>query len=243
MNHLIKFIFGLSLALTLSGCYIGNQTVYLPTPVATGTSDTISGYYLANPSSLKFYATEVQTIEKDAPVTQIPAEITQDFTNPLIFVINDYTSGASVLAAPDATSGFPVTVNTTTLALSYSATTRSATFWQDPKCTSSVLIKESGTLTQNANVAAPAGNTYPLKGSLQLTLQVITRLQGNCTASFVAMYACYQESTQCGGTSTKTNLSLQGEVIHIFAPWINSGTIQASDIPNLTGYAYEVTYQ
>ncbi len=236
----------LGLAMICSSCRLGNLIIpgtNSPTSASNNTpTSSTNGFYVTQPKSLKFYATLSATVEKDAPTDQIPHFISQYITNPVALWVTDASSGLAGLAAPTGTQGFPIYLDSSNH-LSYSQTTTPRTFWQDPACQRNLLVNETGTILPNPGVTSPPDNTLPLSGSILLTVQIINQFQGTCAPSFSAMHQCYLDSTQCGGTDSNANATLQAQVIELFAPWIQSQTIQTSDIPNLSGYAYEVSYQ
>ncbi len=236
----LKYLWLCGLSMTLSSCRFGN--LLIPSSNSnTTSSDKVSGFYVAQPQSLKFYATLTSTIEKDAPTDQIPNLLSKYITNPVALILENSATGLAGLTSPTGTQAFPVLVDSANH-LNYLASTTPQKFWQDANCQKYLQISETGTVTQNPGVTPPIGNTYRLSGSIQLTIQVITQFQGDCSPSFQAMHQCYLDSSQCGGSDPSSNASLQAQAIQIFAPWINSQTIQVSDIPNLTNYAYEVSY-
>ena len=234
------------LTLSLSGCHLGNYRI----PGATNqnanpsqsSSDGVSGLYVTEPQSLKFYATFTNTIERAASTSLIPNLLSQRITNPVALLLQDANTGAAILASPTGTHGFPVTMDRD-MNLTYNSSTSPQTLWLDPNCKRYLQVGESGKITKDSSIPNPTSNHYRLSGSLQLTVQIIYQFQGDCAPSLQAIYQCYMDSSQCGGTDSTSNLDLQAVAIRMFTPWIESQTIQVSDIPHLSNYAYEVIYQ
>lgn len=245
---MIRFRSG-TLALSLfllSGCRLGN--LFLPgnsnsNSYSSGrSSDGVSGYYVAEPQTLKFYATQTNTIEKDASLDQIPALIGQYISNPVALILQDPSTGQAAFTTPQGSQGFPTNVDSN-LKINFLGTTQPKLFWMDPACKKHLEVSESGQVIRSNQVVAPFGNKLPLAGKIELTIQVIYQFEGDCTASFSAIHLCYLDSNQCGGSDSKTNSQLQAIAVKTFAPWIDSQTIQVSDIPYLTQLSYEVSYQ
>jgi hypothetical protein len=240
LNRIVFTVFTLS----LSGCYLGNYRILGTSSQSanSSSSDGVSGFYVTEPQSLKFYATFTNTIERAASTSLIPNLLSQRITNPVALLLQDANTGAAILAAPTGTDGFPVTVDRD-MNLTYNSSTSPQTLWLDPNCKRYLQVGESGKVTKDPSITNPSGNTHRLSGSLQLTVQVIYQFQGDCAPSLQSIYQCYMDSSQCGGTNVTANLDLQALVVRMFAPWIESQTIQISDIPHLSNYAYEVEYR
>jgi hypothetical protein len=165
-------------------------------------------------------------------------------TNPVAFIVQDATTGYSALTSP-ASNGkvaLPVYLNSD-LSLGYDVITSDSTYWTDPACTNRIEFSSWGKLDPNPNIQSPAGNSYPLSGGIEISFQVITQLKGNCTPTLQFMMNCYNDLTQCGGSSNTDNLQIQQEIFGIFDPMIQAQVIRVSDIPNLINYAYIVSYE
>jgi len=219
-----------------SGCRVGDQVVAQPNP------DQYSGFYLAQPQELKFTATTDKTLSKDAPLSSIPTEIGQYISNPVAFLLQDLKTGSAVLADPAGSQGFPITFNPD-LTLTYQGTTTPSTFWHDKECQTYLEVLENGTLSKTVTGHIPAGNTRKIMGEIHLTVQVNTLFNGNCRATFQSLANCYQDASQCEGSSSTENLQNQSAVIENFRPLLESETITPADIANLVNYSYEVSYQ
>ena len=231
-----------------SGCFFGNYQSPQPNP------DQTSGYYVTLPQSLTFFATtQSGTQTKSADLSLIPSDVGQYLTNPVMVIMQSLSTGSAALTSPAlaaANSGnipyLPINIATPAAndsPLSYSQTSAPGTFWTDPNCQSTFDLVESGTLTQTTAVMPPAGNTLPLKGELQLTLRLVTQLTGNCGPTLQTIADCYQDATQCGGTTSDQNQQIQTQVQTLFGPYIESEALALADLPTLSEYAFEVSYQ
>ncbi len=228
-----------------SGCRLGDQIVNAPSP----NPDRYSGYYMTQPQTLKFYATTTDTLEKEAATSLIPSEIGQFMTNPVAFLLFDPATGKAGLADPQGKSALPTLLKASDHSLSYNGVTSATTYWRDPACQSYLEISEDGSLSPSTSTPTstpstlPTENSLPIAGEIQITIRVTTQFQGNCTPTFLELSQCYQDPTQCGGSSDAENLQIQTVVMNAFAPWIQSQVMTATDIPILTNFAYEVFYQ
>jgi hypothetical protein len=231
----------LGLIPAFSGCRLGNQTIY-PEVNQKRSLGPINGYYVANPTTLTLYATTTQTQMKSAPITQIPEMISKTITNPVGIAIQNGLTGEAVFFSPSTNLAFPIDIQPN-MRLTYARDTTQKTFWKDPDCQKYLQIYQDGQVLINPSVSPPPGTTLSLAGSIQLSIQIIHTFEGNCAPTFQSLYLCYQNSTQCGGSDPVTNTHLQAKVIQTFAPWIQSQTIEVSDIPHLTNFAFEVSYQ
>ena len=231
-SYALSGVLALVASWALSGCYFGNRTVNQPVQ-----GDGVTGYYETQPQSLQYCASAPSEKCVSAPTNQIPSDYTSIFTNPVLLELQDAASGqAGIFPYPTPTnaSGIGVTIGANqTFGTNQTA---SGTLWDDPACTreddqlvDGSFTKTNGPWTSNTPEIAKSGR-------IQLTLAYTITLSGTCTASLQAMANCYNDSTQCGSHS-------QSDVQSLFGPYIAAGAMAATDIPNLTALAYEMSYQ
>lgn len=241
------FLFG-ALAIVLSwatsGCLIGNRVENQP----KSDSDPYSGYYVLEPRTLIFStSTQSGILQKSASLSLIPQQVGKFLTNPLLLYLRNLDTGSAGLTAPALASSdnpphLPITVNKD-FTISFSGTSSSSTYWMDPDCQSKFDLLESGKISKDPSVSNPPGNTLKLSGELQLTLQLVNHLTGHCDPTLQAVASCYQDVTHCGGSTSDENDQIHTQVLAIFSPYIQSGALTLTDLPTLTEYAYEVSYQ
>ncbi len=205
----------------LSGCYFGNRTVNQPVQ-----GDGVTGTYATLPQTLQYCASVASSSNEKCvyvSTSQIPADYTSIFTNPVALELaNASTGDAWILPypTPPNSNGIEVTVGSNQ---TFSSPPASATntLWDDPACSRE----------DNEGVEGSFGS-----GRVEFTLTYTIEFTGNCAASLQAMANCYNDATQCGTHS-------QSDAQSLFEPFIDATAMSASDIPNLTGLAYEMVYQ
>ncbi|MFZ9595487.1 MAG: hypothetical protein ACO3A2_05355 [Bdellovibrionia bacterium] len=241
----VTFFLSASIAVFLSwatsGCRMGN---FQQTRSRSSGSDSISGYYATSPDTLKFYvATTTGLIEKSAPLTLLPSEMTQVVTNPVALILTQASTGAARLINPTGQSYLPIFVNSDQT-LSYAGNSEPAPFFLDPACKSSLEIVEWGKVNPNRDASlAPSSPTLALLGTLELTVQVMKTLSGECEATLLQLSACAQSAQNCGGTTEAQNQELHTWAEELFEPWILSGALSLADLPQMHAFAYEVTFK
>ncbi len=228
----IAIILSFAISGALTSCYFGNREVNQ----TSSNPDTISGLYNTQPQTLQFCATVNGTTncKSASPTSQVPAEVSQEMTNPVAVLMQDLSTGLAVFSDPTNTGSLPtlpVTVNSNQ-SLAYNEQTSPAQVWNDPSCTSTESLQENGSLSGG-----------PGSGRVAVTIQIVTTFDGTCGPTLQSIYNCYQDSTQCGGTSTSTNQQTQSQWQTMFNPYIQTAAMTATDIPNVANIAYEVTYQ
>ena len=123
----------------------------------------------------------------------------------------------------------------------------SGTLWDSSSCTLTELLEIQGAfqgLGTTASTIDIDGYDLPLTGRLPMTIQVEYRIEGTtCSTSLQEMYSCYQNVSNCMGSSASDQSTNQQTVINLFDPFIQAGAMGASDIPNVTDLAQEMQYQ
>jgi hypothetical protein len=236
-----KFTVTFTLALTLtlnSSCRLGTQTEKAAPPPAP-----LTGYYLASPQSLKLSVTTTDNAltHDNVPTDSIPSELAKTFSNPVIFKLQNATTGEAFIASNEGKAALPINIDSK-LNLSFKGATSPQTYWIDPECLTSLQIIETGKLIQNAALPSPNGFPYPVSGRIDLKVQVTHFFDGDCTATFQTVVNCYLDPLQCGGQTAQENLTLQAYLESTFAPFIENNLITSGDIPKIVNYGYEVIY-
>jgi hypothetical protein len=230
-----------ALALTLSGCRVGNYVVEPPG------ADTISGYYETAPQRLQVCAQLGTTTQAsacvDANPSQVPAFLSVVVSNPVALIMSDLTHGYAFLVNPATRQQLPLDVSTTdNQTLSFNGNTGTQTLWMDPACSRQLYVQEQGSI----NLTDPtrnSGSSLKITGRLDLVVDMAYSFDGSCAASLVAMQSCYTDRTQCGGSSDADNQNLQAAVNGVFGDFIQAGAMSATDIGQVVGLGYTVTYQ
>jgi hypothetical protein len=234
--------------LSLSGCVFGNHTVSGPVnnPLSGILGDTISGYYATEPQTYQVSATVGgTTATEDASINYLPAQITDQFTNPIAFKIAG--SGVAELFNPlDESDGFEFTYNTGN-SFNFGGTWTSAPLWDSTQCTltQNVVIQgEFEPLGTTPITETLDGNAIPITGRMTMSLQIQYSIEGTtCTNSLQEMYNCYQNVTTCMGSDSNTQLGNQQVVDSLFNPFIQSGAMTPADIETVTGMTAQIQYQ
>lgn len=219
-----------------SGCRFGSHIENPPDP------DQITGYYQAIPQALTFYATTTNTIQQTASVSLVPGEISEVMTNPVALKMDNLATGAARWISPINRVALPVNVSSD-LTVSLRGATSPVTLWDDADCKTYLEISESGKLIKTQNVTQVPGSNLPLSGKTQVTFQVVNQLKGDCTGTLKRMADCLDNVTQCGESTAAESLAVQAQILELFNPWLKSGTVAISDIPDLVNFAYEVNYE
>jgi hypothetical protein len=230
-----------TLLLTLSGCRFGNRIERADTSAAS--QDPISGYYATQAQSVTFCAESATTECGQASASEIPTFIRATMTNPVILYLSD-SDGSGLLLANDGSDYGIATTFKSLSEIEHVSQSDAETLWLDPACTRTAILQEVGSFSANSSK-----RTMSDPGSLSLTFTYYEMFDGDCTATFTQLQACMNDATQCSETpgspsETLEELAeLQETVSNFFGPYLESGALNASDIPQLKTFAFEVTYQ
>jgi hypothetical protein len=226
------------MATVLTGCRFGNYTSPSTPP------DPVSGYYDANPQTLKFCATHGATQCASANASQVPAFIADEITNPVALILQDASTGDAVFTAPSGGhTALPVWLKDDNVTLYYTNNTSASTLWRNSGCKTTTYLSENGSIVPGGGHAV-SGSTRLTQGSITLQIQVTETFDGPaCPSELQSMSNCYQDSTQCGDPDAGRNQQLQAKVQDFFESYIQAGVMAASDIPSVSNIAYEVHYQ
>jgi hypothetical protein len=238
LAHFLRFTIFAVFSCGIFGCRIGNQIIQNQTQK----EDQLSGFYLTQPHSLTFYVTTLNTRHQNAPISMIPSVISQHITNPVGLIMKDLITGEAEITSADGTNAFPIFVNQDR-SLSFQGVTSKNTFWMEPDCKSFIEFSEFGSLGEDNSVADATNSEFPISGQMNLTIQMVTRFEGDCRPTFQTLSLCYQDENQCGGLNSSENHELQAIVLDMFNPYIQSNVITPSEIADITNYAYEVSYE
>jgi hypothetical protein len=230
----------LTLSTCGSACRFGNHVSDSDTSAST--SDPITGYYETQAKTLTFCAEGATTQCVDSPLTQIPAFFKAAVTNPVALLLEDASTGAGYILASDGSGYNLPTAFSSTANINYSGATTPDTLWDDSACKTSIQLDETGTLSKTASSDTSADG-LPLSGAVTLTLTLVQSFEGDCSSSLTSMQGCMTDPSLCGGTSDEENVAYLQAVQDFFAPYLTSGVITSSDIPQLTSLSYEVTYE
>lgn len=228
--------FGIILGLlSLIGCRLGNRVEYPPNP------DQISGYYSTAAQFMKLCINAEETRCTEVSAHQAPPEIAAVMTDPVALILKDPSTGRASWVGTDGQNySLPVTVGSDQ-SLSFLGSSAPQVLWADEKCTSQLWLEEKGGL--NSADKGKAWGKSTLSGRAELDVQVIRIFDGDCKASLKEMQICYQDSTQCGGSSDEENTAYQEYIKSIFDRHIEEGLLTAEEIPSITQIGYQVFYQ
>lgn len=232
-----------TLSLSLSGCVtFGNHIVQATNP------DPISGYYATAAQTLQFFSTvNGQDSSASAPVSQIPTSVSGVLTDPSWIQLQDLSTGAAQISSPgDATQYISVNFQSDNLTFGMTGSYPAVTLWNNSACTLQEFIEVSGRIQPPGDTPATMayqGTSYPISGRLGMDIWIEQTISGNCSESLQEMSACYQDVTQCGGTSSQENQANQQYVQQLFSPYIQAGTLTAQEISNVSDVAFQISYQ
>ncbi len=231
----------ISISSMTTGCRIGNYVEQADNP------DPYSGYYLTEPQKFTYIVTTDATLQKSEDLALIPETISQFITNPVALLVQDLSTGKGALTSPAFLSqnqipSLPTRVRSD-YSIFYQGTSSPVTFWNDPNCITVLKLKEVGAITPQSGLIPPAGTTQSVSGRMNLTIQVLNLLSGDCTKTLQDIARCYEDETNCGEATDTQNKKIHLAIKNIFDPYIDSEALQVSDFPKLTHYGYEATYR
>lgn len=240
----------------LSGCVFGNKIVNPPTQDIGA-----SGFYYTLPQSYSL-STQQTTASSpqtaNAPVSEIPIHLQDSFSSITEVALQTAVAGVYIAFIP--TQGSPMDAFFFSLAsnnktMSAYQWDQDPTWiapgmmpWTDPSCLWSTQWQiQPGTIAPLASNDPKTQNlgfaTVSMSGRLQFTVNYIQSFVGNCTASFEAMSSCYQNVQNCPSDAVNTAAAYQSRTRTIYEPWIPTGAMTISDIPNTTTMQYSVRYE
>ena len=231
----------------LTGCRLGNRTNNGTPPPA----DTLTGVYSNTPSAMEtciLKAGQTDPVCASPAPSVAPAELLSLMSDPVAVGIVDTSTGDtrifSPFATPDSQGKVPAISITTTLSdgtMSGGGTYPVVTYWTDTACQETDKTQLKGAL--NTTGAGTIVQNYTIKGRIQFSYASYTYLDGNCAASTAAVVACLQDVTKCLQADAATNQAQQNFWKSYYKPYIDSGLMTISDIPNVVTLAYGVLFQ
>jgi hypothetical protein len=214
----------------LSGCRFGNREVD-----QAQSSDGVTGYYETQPQTMNYCAAIPAETCKSVSTNQIPADFSSILTNPVALLLQDASTGKSILFPPsDGTYGIPIFANTDQT-LSVLRSSSPSTTWDDSACTRTDEELIQGAFARN-NGPFTSGSKLPLSGRISLDITYTITFAGSCGPSMQAMADCYADASKCGTHQ-------QSEASTLFAPYVNAGSLGTADLSKVTTLGYEISYQ
>lgn len=229
---MLRYLFGILVLASLSGCRFGNHTEEAPPPP----TDPYVGYYATHPNELRAsVVTEKGPVEQAGTLEAIPNLISNFVSNPMVF--GHFTTGEYGINTYGVKGGVPVDFDSNSMTFKFSFSSKPSTFWTDPACKTWMTLQATGFLKKYSQ---PTSSSVPITGQMGLTFQVTYQFKGKCTPSFQALATCYDDPSRCGAGKLTEN---QVDALDVMKTLIESQIITISDIPSLSSYAYEVSYQ
>jgi hypothetical protein len=228
----------LVLALTPAlGCRIGNRVVKAADPTA------MSGYYKSEPQTMTVCA----FISGQSPqcaatdLSLIPSSITSVMTNPVYVAANTATAKAYLVPnSLDTSAVFEMNLQSSGEMAATPYVDDPAPLWNDPACLSQIQVQKEGQIVASAPQSV---GSFQVDGTVQFSLGVLTALGTQCATDLQLMRDCYQDLTQCPG-GTNSEKQAQQDAVHGFLdPYLSRGVLTLTDLPNLQGVGWEVSYQ
>jgi len=239
------WILGMASLITVmgTGCRLGNQVVKPEDPYANDPS----GYYKAGVETLTFCAGSGSSTCQSASVNLLPSLASSVYTNPVIVMLEDPSTGEGYIAASDRSGrAFPILIGADNTTLTYAGATQPETLWFDSACSTQMYLEQSGRLVADSANAGTDLQGLPLSGDIQLQVEVITTFDGDCSASLEAMRVCYLDATQCGSSLPSENEQLQLLAQDYFKKHVDAGVLDLQDpsaFSTLRSISYEVNYR
>jgi hypothetical protein len=227
--------FCILILLTLTSCRFGNRIEQQENP------DKITGFYETALQSVSYCATTGSQVCANVAVSQVPSDFPVVMSNPVILLMTDLSSGSARLFSKEDNGYYLRTKVFPDDKLSYSSVGGPGTFWEDPSCYNRIYDVQEGSFTRSTGQKSADG--FPLSGTLEIKFTHNATIEGSCGPTLQLISECYSDMTKCGGASMTENQLIQEAFQNFLNPYIQSGAMTASDIPNLTALGYEVTYQ
>ena len=236
-GYLLSGAMAVVLSWALGGCRFGNKVER-----DLSNLDTITGYYQAQPQSLRFCVTTASgTTCDDAQTNLIPGTVANSVGNPSGFQVDNLETGYALIFDPFGQGeALPIFVDPADLSLAYLGQTAESILWTDSNCTTTLYVEETGQLFQEA---LPDSQGLPLSGRMSLNVEIFSTYDGDCTADLTEIAACYDDEEDCGGVDAEENSLLQEIVQAVYSPYIQAGVLTVGDLPDVTAVGYQVSYE
>lgn len=227
------FVYGTAALLAswaFSGCRFGNKT--------SGPIDIDpTGYYLTTPSTLTF-STNVRDGAFAGPTSVIPSDASSVMSNPIILDVRDLSNGQSVIGNTNAAYAIQLFPDDTLWTI---LSGDQGPLWTDIACTMFKSIEVDGSITRfKVPQTAPGG--VQASGRMKAKYTVIQSLQGPCAQTMQDIQNCYQDHNLCQGADEAENVSWHNDVRAYFGPYVESGSITASELNQVRNFSFEAQY-
>ncbi len=223
-------------ALGLTACEVGKNS----TRIELIGYDVSSGYYRTAPQSLNLsYKVNGVTGSQPALIQNIPGDMQEIMTDPMLVLVEDAISGATSLRN-SADTGIGVAglnLNQKSGKLGKSAAGY-ATF---KNCRLDQNILYTGDILQ---LSEQIFNGFKIRGQLNLDYQLAYRITGveqDCTEWLTNIRACYTDDTMC---ETGNNTIVQSGFVHsVFDPFVDSNAFSVNAIPGVRNLQVDISYR
>lgn len=234
--------------LSLTACRFGNQVQTVPNPVAVK-------YLQTTPQTLSFCAIPAPNspqVCKPASLAKIPPSVSLVMTQPLALIIDQDQKAATLVGLTSDQVSLPTDYHADNT-LDFVGQTPEEVLWEDSACTTNLWVQERDgkitPLSSDEPTTAPppatsklSATSLPLSGHLEMSIDVVRNISGDCAASLQAMHDCYLDYNQCGGATASDNLQRLALVQSYFEDAIEAGVLAPSDIPTVSQISYSVSY-
>ncbi len=225
-----------STALGLTACEVGKNS----TKIELVGYDVSSGYYRTAPQSLDLsYKVNGVTLSQPALVQNIPIDMREIMTDPMLVLVEDPVSGATSLRN-SADTGIGVaglTLNQKSGKLGKSASGY-ATY---KNCRLDQSILYDGDILK---LSEQIFNGFKTRGQLNLDYQLAYRITGveqDCIEWLSHMRDCYSDESQC---EAGNNTIVQDGFVHsLFDPFVDSNAFTVNAIPDVRNLQVDISYR
>ena len=227
-----------------SGCRFGNHVE------ESSQTDTVTGYFETKPYQLQMCAGlgGRETCGAISSTTPVPDFINNIFTNPTWMLVADATEKIVYLTPPGGKGQYlPARYGDDGSLSLPTSQTNAVQARNDPSCVRYQEVTLEGKFARSSGPFETRTKYTPV-GRLTFLVEVLDLFVPNCTncsctSTMTEYQACYQDASQCGGSSAEANAVLQARAKAIFDTYVNAGIIRADQISSATGFSYTVDYR
>lgn len=180
-----------------------------------------------------------------APMTAIPTQILNTFSDPVYFAVPNDTRKLPLFRDISDSTGMETILDADgKIALDYIPSSGPFILWDNPNCITNYQILHEGEFnrTQPGSVIYPDGSTVPVAGSLKFSYtfsRVIESVNGvdNCAADLNRLAFCYQDGTGCSASELSGARTLFDLYVR------QTGVLRIEDASKLKALEYRVDFE
>lgn len=241
----------------LTGCRFGNSVEKAEPPK---NPDNLTGYYETAPKKVTYCISTTEGVTGleetsdgttpapgcvETTTDRVPTLIAQVMGNPVAFIVDEWKDRTANIVDPYNPDqvALPVSFDKDTLELNYFGATEPDVLWKYRGCETAMSLNETGKIIQGSGPFTSGFTEAELFGRIQMTVQVMLSVDGQCDQSLTEMHACYMDADDCGGEDVVENNAYQAAVQSYYQDFIDAGAMTADQIPTVRGLSYEIQYE